>query len=116
VSVNNTALYFIYNKYSVLSGLHVSTFIGSSSGPLGKQIQALSIFLYFNEQSLRPSHILQYIQTYVFHNHITQSVSIWDPTMHLNIDSSWICFLREPEDDLIKVETCRPDNIIFYCI
>ena len=45
--------------------------------------------------------------------HITQSVIIWDPTMHRNIGSSWICFLRGSEDDLIKVDTCRPDNIIF---
>ena len=42
-----------------------------------------------------------------------KSVSIWDPTMHRNIDSSWICFPRGPEDDLIKVETCRPGNILF---
>jgi hypothetical protein len=41
VSVNNAALYLIYNKNSVLSGLRVSTFIRSSSGPLGKQIQEL---------------------------------------------------------------------------
>jgi len=33
--------------------------------------------------------------------------------MYWNIDSSWICFLRGPEDDLIEVETCRPDNILF---
>jgi len=39
--------------------------------------------------------------------------TLWDPTMRWNIDSYWICFLREPEDDLIKVETCRPDNILF---
>jgi hypothetical protein len=45
VSVNNATLYFIYNKNSVLSGRHVSTFIRSSSGPLGKQIQELSIVL-----------------------------------------------------------------------
>jgi len=44
VSLNNTTLYFIYGKNSVLSGRHVSTFIGSSSGPLEKQIQELSIF------------------------------------------------------------------------
>jgi len=44
VSVNNTTVYFIYNKNSILSGRHVSTFIRSSSGPLGKQIQELSIF------------------------------------------------------------------------
>ena len=44
VSVNNTTLYFIYNKNSILSGRHVSTFIRSSSGPLRKQIQELSIF------------------------------------------------------------------------
>ena len=62
---------------------------------------------------LRPSHRLQHIQTYVFYSHITQSVRIWDPTMHWNIDSSWICFLRGPEDDLIKVETCHPDNTLF---
>ena len=36
VSVNNTTLYFIYNKNSVLSGRHVSTFNRSSSGPLRK--------------------------------------------------------------------------------
>ena len=56
VSVNNTTLYFIYNKNSILSGRHVS-----SSGPLGKQIQDLSIFQ-----------------------------CIWDPTIHGYIDSSWI--------------------------
>ena len=32
--------------------------------------------------SLRPSCRVQHIQTYVFYNHITQSVTIWDPTMH----------------------------------
>jgi len=44
VSVNNTTLYFTYNKNSVLSGRHVSAFIRSSSGPLGKQIQELFTF------------------------------------------------------------------------
>jgi len=44
LSVNNTTLYFIYNKNSILSGRHVSTFIRSSSGTLGKEIQELSIF------------------------------------------------------------------------
>ena len=44
VSVNNTTLYFVYNKNSVLSGRHVSTFIRSSSSPLRKKIQELSIF------------------------------------------------------------------------
>ena len=39
--------------------------------------------------------------------------ALWDPTMHWNIDSSWICFSRGPEDDLINVETFRPDNIQF---
>jgi len=47
VSVNNTTLYFICNKNSILSGRHVSTFIRSSSGSLGKQIQELSIFVVF---------------------------------------------------------------------
>jgi len=83
VSVSNKTLYFIYNKNSILSGRHVSTFIRSSSGPLGKQIQKLSIFQ-----------------------------CIWDPTMHWNIDSFWICFPKGPEDDLINVETCRPHNIL----
>jgi len=35
VSVNNTTLYFIYNKNRILSGQYVSTFNRSSSGPLG---------------------------------------------------------------------------------
>jgi len=33
--------------------------------------------------------------------------------MQWNTDSSWISFPRGPEDDLIKVETCRPHNILF---
>ena len=33
-SINNTTLYFIYNKNSLLSRRHVPTFIRSSSGPL----------------------------------------------------------------------------------
>jgi len=65
---------------------------------------------------LRPSHRFQHIQTYVFHIHITQSVSIWHPTMHWNIYCSWISFLRGPEDGLIKVETYRPHNVLVYCI
>jgi len=75
VSVNNTTLCFIYNKNSILSARHVSTFTRSSSGSLRKQIL--------------------------------------EPTMHWNTDSSRICFLREPEDDLVKVETCRPNSIPF---
>ena len=67
----------------------------------------------FNLLMLRRPHRFQYLQTYVFHIHITQSVSIWDPTVHRNIGSSWICFPRGPEDDLIKVETCWPDNVLF---
>ena len=52
----------------------------------------------------------------VFHVHRTQSGSIWDPTVHWDIDSSWICFPRGPEDDLIKVETCCPGNMLFLYI
>ena len=58
-------------------------------------------------------YIHTYIQTYVFRIHRTQYVSIWSPTIYWNIDSSWICFPRGLEGDLIKVETCRPDNILF---
>ena len=90
VSVNNTTLYFIYNKNNILSGRHVSTLIRSSSGPLGKQIEELFIF-----QCIVGSQMLTY------------------PTVHWNIDSSWICFPIGPENDLIKVETCHPDNILF---
>jgi hypothetical protein len=86
VSVNNTTLYFIYNKNSILLGRHVSTFIRSSSDPLGKQIQQLSIF-----QCILGSQMYR----------------------NTSIDSSWICFPRGPEDELIKAETCRPDNILF---
>ena len=67
----------------------------------------------FNLLMARPSHRFQWTQTYMFHIHITQSLSVWDPTMHWNIDSSCTCFPRGPEDDLIKVETCRPDNTLF---
>ena len=33
--------------------------------------------------------------------------------IYIYIYSSWICFPRGPEDGLIKVETCRPDNVLF---
>ena len=33
--------------------------------------------------------------------------------LYIYIESSWICFPRGPEDDVIKIETCRPDNILF---
>jgi len=33
---------------------------------------------------------------------------LWENRSH-----SWICFPRWPENDLIKVETCRPDNVLF---
>ena len=36
--------------------------------------------------------------------------ALWDPNY---IDSSWICFPRGSEDDSIKIETCRPENILF---
>ena len=57
VSVNNTTLYFIYNKNSTLSGRHVSTFIRSSSGPLRKQIQELSIFQCIVGSQMRTDYI-----------------------------------------------------------
>ena len=36
--------------------------------------------------------------------------------LRLNINSSWMCFLRGPEGDLIKVGTCRLDNILLLRI
>jgi hypothetical protein len=46
---------------------------------------------------------------------LLRSVSIWDPTMRFckKSMSSWICFLWGPEDDPVKVETCRPDSILY---
>jgi hypothetical protein len=51
--------------------------------------------------------VLQY-----FYNII---VSILDPTMRLykRPVKSWVCDLWGPEDDPVKVETCRPDSILF---
>jgi len=54
VSVNNTTIYFIKN--SILSGRHISTFIGSSSGPLRNRSKN---YLYFN--ALRDPKCLQII-------------------------------------------------------
>jgi len=44
MSVSNTTLYFIYNKNSIFSERHVSTFIRSSSGPLRKEIKSCLYF------------------------------------------------------------------------
>ena len=92
MSVNNTTIYFIYNKNNILSGWHISNFIKSSSGSLRKYIQELPMFQCIVE---------------------SQVLIIWDVTMHWNIDSSSISLPRGPEDDLIKVEICRPDNTLF---
>jgi len=43
-TVHNT-IYFIHIKNNILSGRHVSTFTGSSSGPQRKQIQDYTDFL-----------------------------------------------------------------------
>ena len=67
----------------------------------------------FKLSILWPPHRFQLIQICVFHINITKSLSIWDPTRLWNLDSSWICFTRGPEDDPIKVETCRPNNTLF---
>jgi len=93
VSVNSTTLYFTVNKNSVLSGRHVSTFIRSSSGPLENRSKS---YLFFNAFGIPQCRYLY--------------------SMHLgshSADISWICFPRGPEDDPIKVETCRPDNTLF---
>jgi len=92
MSVNNTTLYLYTIKMVYCQG--------DMFRPLLGHLQALwenrsKSYLHFN--ALWDPKCLQ----------------IWDPTMHWNIDSSWICFLREPEEDLIKVETCRPDNMLF---
>ena len=103
LSINNTTLDFIYNKNNVLSGRHVSTFIRSSSGPLCDGLSRLS-------------HTLQHIQTYAFYYHISQSVSIWDPTVHWNIDNSWIYFPRESEDDLTKGRNMSPWQYTIFIV
>jgi len=83
VSVNNTTIYFIYNKNSILSGRHVSAFAGSPSGPLKNRSKN---YLYFN--------------------------ALRDPK-YLKCRQFLDLFLRGPEDDPVKVETCHPDNILF---
>ena len=36
---------------------------------------------------------------------------MWDP-----MNTSWICFLGGPQDDLIKFETCRPDKYTIFIV
>jgi len=56
VSVNNTTLYFMYNRNRILSERHVSTFLGSSSDPLRNRSKS---YLYLN--ALRDPKCLQII-------------------------------------------------------
>jgi len=63
VSVNNTTLYCIYNKNSILSGRYVSTFIRSSSGPPRKQIQELSIFQFIVGSQMLTDCIIEMLNT-----------------------------------------------------
>jgi len=67
VSVNNTTIYFIYNKNSILSGRHVSTFTGSSLGSLRNISKN---YLYIN--ALRDPKCLQI----VLHKYKTHSCNI----------------------------------------
>ena len=112
-----------------MSGRRVSTFIRSSSSLLGKQIQELSIlrykyitikynnnkiyFIYNKNSILSGRHVSTFIKSSSDPlGKQIKELSIY-LNIYLNIDSPWICVPREPEDDLIKVETRRPDNIIF---
>jgi len=39
--------------------------------------------------------------------------ALWENRSKSYPDSSWICFPRGPEEDLIKVKTCCSENILF---
>jgi len=112
VSVNNTKLYFIYNKIVYCQGDMFRTLLGHLQGLWenrsksylqgGSNMTGTDVARFTHKQS----------RSYL--NHLLYFNALWDPTMHWNIDSSLICFPRWPEDDLIKVETCCPDNILFF--
>jgi len=75
MTVNNTTLYFVYNKNSILSGGHVSTFIRSSSGPLGQQIHELSVFqCIVGPQMLTDCYMnVKYISLYILESEVVVS-------------------------------------------
>ena len=111
---NAYRLCYMNVKYIILY-IKIVYYQGNMFRPLLGHLQALwenrsKSYLYFN--ALWDPKCLQI----VFNIHITQSASIWNPTIHWDMGRSWICFPRGPEDDLIKAETCRPDNIYFYSL
>jgi len=53
-----------------------------------------------------------YCQDDMFRPLLGHLQALWE-NRSKNCLCSWICFLSGPEDDLIKVATCRPDNILF---
>jgi len=105
MSVNNTTLYFIYNKNSILSGRHVLTFIRSSSGPLGKQIQELSMFQCIVGSQMLTDCVIWMWNTYVctYWNPcdglgIKRLKIIWDggilkPILYKRLYKTWFYFL-----------------------
>ena len=45
------------------------------------------------------------------HSYI-KNVSVWVPTAHFERCHVGICILEGPEDDSVRIETCRPNTII----
>ena len=49
----------------------------------------------------------------VFYNIYCEHLGSHNAFLQKKSMKSWICFLWGPDDDPVKVETCRPDNILF---
>ena len=64
--------------------------------------------LYFNALKYRYISLLENIDAFPFRK--------TDPTMHWNIDSSWICSPRAPEVDLIKAVNMSPWHYTIFVV
>ena len=79
VSVNNTTLYFIYNKNSILSGRHVSIVIRPFSGPnKGRNMSPLkyTIFIMYRIQCCVIDWHVVFIYLHLFPSYLLQTPNL----------------------------------------
>ena len=103
MSVSNTTVCLIYNKISILSGRHVSTFNRSSSGPLENRSKN---HLYFNALCDPKCLHLMFQKC-----KIGVCTSIYQSLCNIlsveNVKNTW-------DGDVLKVETYRHDSIPIF--
>jgi len=105
MSVSNTAFLFHIPQNVILVRATCFDLTRSSSGPPRRQIQELFMFYCIVGSQIytfSSIYIRLRILFYILYSCNKNLVSIWDPKMQWNTNSSWMCLLGGTEDDPIR--------------